>query len=134
MSDESKRKERVLHARVSESLDEELKKRANQLGVTVSNLVRNVLLNAFELVEDVVADSGTVARAARGKRRSESPEPIGWQELVMAKNAVCERCNAILARGSRGAMAVYEGGGPTAFLCPACLGKEAGQEVGDDAE
>ena len=119
--DKSKKKERVLHTRVSETLEEELKTRASQLGVTVSNLVRNVLLNTFELVEDVVADSGNIGRAARGK--AAEPEPLGWQELVLNVNAVCDRCNAVLVAGSRAGLGIYEPGvsGGRRIVCTDCM-------------
>jgi hypothetical protein len=119
-----KKKEKVLHTRVSETLDEELKSRASQLGVTVSNLVRNVLLNAFELVEDVVADTSNIAGAASAKRaRKAAAEPLGWQELILHVNALCDRCNGILAAGSRAGIAVYEPGttGPRVIVCPDCM-------------
>lgn len=119
--DKPRKKEKVLHTRVSETLDEELKSRASQLGVTVSNLVRNVLLNTFELVEDVVADSGNVGRAARGK--STDPQPIGWQELTLNINAVCDRCNAVLVAGARAGLAVYDPGvtGKRLVICTDCM-------------
>src|SRR3954463_10135241 len=93
--DEPERKERVIHTRVPESLETELRERAQELGMSVSNLVRNVLGHAFGLVGDVVADSQAIARAARGERKS-SPAPVtelddvlGWQPIVLGKNAVC---------------------------------------------
>ena len=67
-------KERVIHTRVPESLEAELRKRAQELGISVSNLVRNVLGHAFGLVGDVVADSHAIARAARGERRQGGPQ------------------------------------------------------------
>ena len=78
--------------------------------MSVSNLVRNVLGHAFGLVGDVVADSHAIARAARGdarsrrgcQRRRAIDEVIGWQPIVLAKNAVCARCNEILAEGQAG--------------------------------
>jgi hypothetical protein len=42
-------KDRVLQARIPEQLDEELRDRAEQLGLSVSTIVRNVLLNTFDL-------------------------------------------------------------------------------------
>lgn len=126
-NEKNEKKEKVLHTRVSETLDEELRRRANGLGVTVSNLVRNVLLNAFEMVEEIVADTTNVANAVRGKEaaqpESSGAEPLGWQELVLNVNAVCRDCNAIIARGSRGAAAIREGGPTREFLCPDCLGR-----------
>jgi hypothetical protein len=66
--DEAEKEERVIHTRVPESLEAELRKRSQELGMSVSNLVRNVLGHAFGLVGDVVADSHAIARAARGNK------------------------------------------------------------------
>ncbi len=130
------RKERVLHTRVPERLEAELKERAAELGVSVSNLVRNVLTHAFGLVGDIVADGARVARTAAGQPpRSPSPSPapppvasdhapadvIGWQQLVLQKNALCAQCNDILPRGSDAAIAITDGGGPRPILCLPCL-------------
>jgi hypothetical protein len=128
---ERERNERVLHTRVPERLEAELKERAESLGVSVSNLVRNVLNNAFGLVEDIVVDSARIAQSARTGIRStaaaaaapasDEPDVVGWQEMVMNKNAVCERCNAILPRGAAAAIAIVDGAGPRSIVCPGCL-------------
>lgn len=122
---DAEKKERVIHTRVPESLEAELRQRAQDLGISVSNLVRNVLGHAFGLVGDVVADSHAIARAARGgdakPKASPTAEPdelIAWQPIVMAKNAVCSRCNEILPRGREAAIAV---GGDRALVCITCL-------------
>src|SRR3954464_14915848 len=88
-ADEPERKERVIHTRVPESLEAELRERAQDLGISVSNLVRNVLGHAFGLVGDVVADSHAIARAARGRSEPQTRPPadaappledvLGWQ-------------------------------------------------------
>jgi hypothetical protein len=120
-ADEPEKKERVIHTRVPESLEAELRQRAQELGMSVSNLVRNVLGHAFGLVGDVVADSHAIARAARGDKKASSTEPdevIGWQAIVLAKNAICSRCNDILPKGSEGAIAI---GGDRAIVCSKCL-------------
>src|SRR3954467_3313013 len=103
--DEPEKKERVIHTRVPESLEAELRERAQSLGISVSNLVRNVLGHAFGLVGDVVADSHAIARAARGETRDKKSvapvgapaaisidDVLGWQPIVLGKNAVCGRC------------------------------------------
>jgi len=129
---EPEKKERVIHTRVPESLEAELRERAQGLGISVSNLVRNVLGHAFGLVGDVVADSHAIARAARGDKKagpaSAGPAPasgpamsiddvLGWQTIVLGKNAVCARCNTILPRGKPAAV----GAGTTLVVCPPCL-------------
>jgi len=119
------RKERVLHARIPESLDEEIRENAARLGLSVSNLVRNVLQNAFGLVEDIMADGAAIARSAtRGSEPPKSGEKsrtIGWQEGVLSVNAVCERCNEILARGNRAMIGIVEGTGARPIRCSTCV-------------
>lgn len=135
---ETEAKDRVIHTRVPESLEAELRKRAQDLGISVSNLVRNVIGHAFGLVGDVAADSHAIARAARGEtegagdgrsgtsaaRGSRAPAPaepdevIAWQPIVLAKNAICSRCNDILPRGKEAAIAI---GGNREILCVRCL-------------
>lgn len=133
MSDEQdERKERVLHTRVSPSLDDQLKQRARSLGMSVSTIVRHVLLNTFGLVEDIVTDSTNVALSLSGQDPPISPtnrdsrhrdEVIGWQEAVLNLNAVCSQCNAVLRKGARAAIGVRERPGPYTILCRKCLGK-----------
>lgn len=124
------KKPNVIHTRVPEDLDAEIKRRANSLGVSVSNLVRNVLSHAFGLVGDIVADGASVARTARGAvspvgvTPPQPPQPppappvLGWQEALLALNAVCARCNTILKKGTPAAIAVPGG---NAVLCKRCL-------------
>lgn len=129
-------KDRVLQARIPEQLDTELRGRAEQLGLSVSTIVRNVLLHTFDLVEGVVSDSAQLARAIDGRGAPPSPPPaasgdsanpaqdgavIGWQEAILNRNGVCEQCNTILLKGERAAVGVPVGPRPV-LLCPECLG------------
>jgi hypothetical protein len=125
--DEDDRKASVIHTRIPESLEAEIRKRAASLGLSVSNLVRNVLLNTFGLVESVIVDGADVARSARalGKpvppRNDAPPTVLAWQEVTLALNALCDRCNAVLARGERAAIAVTDAPGPRIFRCLVCV-------------
>ena len=126
------RKERVLHTRVSEKLDSELREKAAGLGVSVSNLVRNILLNTVELVEDIVADGSSIARAASKNKASASRptgnEILGWQMLTLNRNAICGECNAVLARGKSAAMAVFAHASKPVFRCAGCLPTRESQQ------
>jgi len=145
------KKERVLHTRISETLDRELRSKAEELGVSVSKLVRNALSNTIDLVENIVVDSARVADSARdmgtswtGDERSEpdmtsaqpvSHEIMGWQEVILNMNAVCVTCNDILVRGSQGALGLTRtgpGGGVMCLACLSALRSERSDSSGDD--
>jgi len=129
-------KDRVLQARIPEQLDDELRGRAESLGLSVSTIVRNVLLHTFNLVEGVVSDSAHLARVAQGRDISPPPEAgsqagesvvIGWQEAVLNLNGVCEQCNTILARGETAAVGVPTRARPV-LLCQACFSNLSGEK------
>jgi len=112
------KKDRVLHTRVPEVLDEELRDRAKRLGLSVSTLVRNILGNTLGLVEDVVVDSANIAQSVAGHPPLPSsrmevppqqplPQLVGWQQVVLHINAICDVTNAILPRGSRAWIGVH---------------------------
>lgn len=126
------KKQRVIHTRVSEAMEEELKEKASVLGVSVSNLVRHVLTNTLDLVEDIVADSTALARGAAVKRevRRDSRHDLGpapdapvlaWQRAILNLNAVCGECNDILPRGTEAAIGITDRPGPKPVLCTACM-------------
>jgi hypothetical protein len=112
----------VLHARIPESLDDAIRAHAAGLGMSVSNLVRNVLANALEVVE-AAAGRAPRSSAARAGSPPAAGVVLGWQEALLELNAVCVRCNRILARGSRAAIAVIDGlaGTPRPIRCIPCL-------------
>lgn len=136
------RKERVIHTRVPESLDDEIKRRATDLGLSVSNLVRNILQHTFGLVEDIVHDSAEIARTASGARaaftgRAGARDPgaapaevLGWHLATLNVNAVCDACNAVLPRGARAGVGIVHGGGAIPIRCRSCLGELAHGEAG----
>ena len=125
MSNGNERSDRVIHTRVPETLEAELKQQAAEMGVSVSNLVRNVLAHALGLVNDIVTDSEKLVRSARDLvrgGRSDEPELLGWQPAVLERNAVCDDCNDILPRGSDAAIGVHDR--PAAVrpvICLRCL-------------
>ncbi len=121
MNEDNEKKKRVIHTRVPESLDKELKEKASSLGVSVSNLVRNVLLNAFGLVEGIVVDSARIAESTK-KPLGENDDPvIGWQELMLNLNAICVECNEVLVKGSTAAIAVTQDLINRPVICMKCL-------------
>ena len=135
---DSGKKQKVLHTRVSADLEKDLKSKAAHLGISVSNLVRNALLNTVDLVESVVVDTARVAGSAKNLANPD-PTPIqkaspiiGWQEVTLNLNAICARCNEILPKGNRGAIALPIVSDNPIVRCPGCL-PEAGESKGSDS-
>jgi hypothetical protein len=149
------RKERVLHTRISDDLAEDIRRAAEDLRVPISNLVRNVLEEAFsvvetvtdnvgELIEDVV-DEAERARARMRQRRtrserreppdtqepaaparSEFAEVLGWQPLILNRHQVCADCEEPLERGERAYLGVFAVSPSPHFLCPDCADARRG--------
>jgi hypothetical protein len=77
------RKERVLHTRISEQLAEDIRRMAEDLRVPVSNLVRNVLEEAFDVVDSVSDNVGdlveeVVEEAERARDRIRARRRHGY--------------------------------------------------------
>src|SRR5437870_5679671 len=111
------RKERWLHTRISEPLEDALKQEARRRRLPVSLLVRHVLEGALDLVEDIVETSLHVGR------RSRDGDIYGWQELILNRAADCARCGAALQAGDGAYRGLRDRTGPPVFLCTACVGR-----------
>jgi|GEM_PF-362342 len=143
----SSRKDRLIQTRVPRQLQETLKREARRRRLTVSQLVRNLIEDAFQLVDGVVADVdqivadsvhlartvGATARRLAGGRSAPAGEPsaperglrhvVAWSEVVLRRPAACAGCGARLARGTRAFAGLSdEPGAPRAWLCAACIG------------
>jgi hypothetical protein len=136
------RQERWLHTRISEDLEEALKREARRRRSPVSLVVRNVLEGALDLVEDIVEDSVQIAqhsrrfaRNVRGAARASDSDSAGvgleaiygWQELILNRAATCVSCLVrvpVGAQAYRGLREHFRGeSGPPLFLCTACVRK-----------
>jgi hypothetical protein len=114
------RQERWLHARISGTLEDALKREARRRRLPVSLLVRNVLEGALELVEDIVV----------GRRRDAAPvdDVYGWQELILNRATACAACETALRAGDTAYRGLRDRTGPPVFQCVACVGRLRRQE------
>jgi hypothetical protein len=127
------RRERWLHTRISEDLEDALKREARRRRQPVSMLVRHVLEGALDLVEELVDEGKRFARRAAGQRVDDDAI-YGWQGLVLNRDATCARCAVALAAGAGAWRGLSEHPTRPVFLCDACvrrLGRTArdGEEV-----
>jgi hypothetical protein len=113
------RKDSIIQARVPEELSEQLQKEAKRKRVTVSQLIRHVLEDTFDLVDNVVAttrslgevvkrDALRIAESAKGQRLAPAREPDArlesvdaWQEVIANREVECAKCGNAIARGER---------------------------------
>ena len=129
----------MLHARIPESLDDEIRQHAERLGVSVSNLVRNALKNAVGLVGDVVADAANLAQTVSGdaatpaKAGAGAAPVLGWQDATLNINAVCDKCNNILPKGTKAVIAVVEGQAQRIIRCLDCLKEQSNEPEQDES-
>jgi hypothetical protein len=84
------RKERVLHTRISDQLADDIRRMAEDLRVPVSNLVRNVLEEAFTVVETVTDNVGDLVEdvmeeAERARARVRSRRRRHWRRAWAAE-------------------------------------------------
>ena len=125
------RQGRWLHTRISENLEDVLKREARRRRLPVSLLVRNVLEGAFDLVEELVENGMEVARrserlaervrrAADGHAAEDLDDVYGWQELILNRAGSCARCDAALEPGTKAYRGLRDRGGPAIFLCAGC--------------
>jgi len=132
--EEDEPKDRVLHTRIPESLEDAIKSKARRLRIPVSNLVRNVLEQTFQLVEDVVGDGLEIATTARRgaervrdaatRVRAHDKGIYGWQELILNRDERCRDCGRELDRGARAGRGLSdEPNASPVFLCLGCVGR-----------
>ena len=141
-------KDRIVQTRVPRDLESVLKREARRRRLTVSHLVRNVLEDAFALVDGVVAnvdelvtDSvelvrkvGSDARRVAGAVREVGREPErdragqgsahvwAWNRVVLNRTADCSRCGRTMARGSEAYAGLSDDASqPREWLCGDCL-------------
>lgn len=139
------RQERWLHTRISEHLEDALKREARRRRLPVSLFVRNVLEGALDLVEDIVESGLHVARRSQDFARNvsqplpdEDGDPLanvyGWQELILNRNAACARCDTALSAGATAHRGLAERAGPPVFLCVACVRRLRQPAAGHEEE
>ncbi len=135
---ERERKDQLVQTRVPGDLGQTLREAAKKNRVSVSQLIRNVLEDTFNLVDNVVAetvslgqtvrrDALRIAESAKGQRRR-TPVPSvsalgsveAWQEVLLARDVECARCDAHLSKGTHALFGVGAVGRVKVWLCVPC--------------
>jgi hypothetical protein len=138
---DKERKDQLVQTRVPGELSQTLRDAAKKNRVTVSQLIRNVLEDTFDLVDTVVTetvslghsvkrDALRIAESAkgRGKRAAMTPSALAaveaWQEVLLNRDIQCARCGILVARGSKAAFGIGDDpAAPKIWLCASCAQK-----------
>lgn len=150
MSGTKSTKEKVLHTRVPESLDAQIKALADALRVPVSSLVRNILEDSVAVIDSakelrrgwnefqsMIAESFRTPQSQHASAASAPaaaatpvplasatllfPEVIGWQPLTLNISTACARCANALEPGDASHLGVRDVPGSRVLICDACL-------------
>jgi len=101
-----KRKEEYLGARVPKALKERVIKKADEMGIPVSLLIRRVLEEAFSDGGDVSAAVSSTAAVqspavpAAPQKKDNFSDIIGWKNMEVNQDRSCERCREPLPKGT----------------------------------
>ncbi len=114
-----KRKEEYLGARVPKELREKVLARADELGVPVSILIRDILIRAFADEQSPVK----VDRAMGGGKPAADRDfanVIAWERIVLNRSLPCGGCGRDIAAGSVATLALAAPGEDRVILCGKC--------------
>ena len=112
------RKDRLIQTRVDRRLQQTLIDEARNRRVSVSNLVRSILEDAFGLTD---SDVPPVLDDATPDSPPELDHVIAWNPVVLSREVVCSRCQRSVEAGKRALIGLSDDpSAPRAWLCPEC--------------
>lgn len=115
-----KRKEEYLGARVSRELRGKVIARADELGIPVSILIRNVLEQAFGDESSRPSPVAAPAVSAAPKAADRFAGVIGWERIVLNRPMDCASCGTDIASGARATLGIAAPGEEHVILCAKC--------------
>lgn len=110
-----KRKEEFLGARVPKELRNRVIERANELGIPVSILIRNILEDAFS--GDKAPQSSQTGSSAENKKYTEL---LGWEQITLNKSIVCHHCGSDMNQGDNAHFGIGDPKGRQIVICEQC--------------
>lgn len=117
-SEARKRKEEYLGARVPRELREKVLARAEELGVPVSILIRDILVRAFAEERPTVSDH--VPTSGRTETERRFTNVIAWERIVLNRSLPCGACGRDIVAGSIASLALAAPGEDRVILCGKC--------------
>ena len=124
MSIAMKRKEEYLGARVPKSLKERVIKRADEMEIPVSLLIRKVLEEAFSedssSLTDLLASKNVLPAQNNAKKSEKYADIVGWKSIEVNHDRSCERCREPLPRGAEAFLGFTASDSSYVIVCHQC--------------
>lgn len=120
--EKERRKDQLIQTRVDRRLQKVLIEQARSRRISVSNLVRNILEDAFGLgVPGPAGEPEDEAEAEPSKPAPALDHIYAWSSAILGREAACSRCGRALEAGGHALMGLSEdAAAPRAWLCPTC--------------
>lgn len=124
-----KRKEEYLGARVSVELRQKVIQRANNMGIPVSILIRNILEAAFSAnSSSAVSEDSSLSeadvQADHTAAINKFPNVIAWESITLNRDMACNACSGNIDAGKRVTLGMTSAAEDHVILCGNC--KESG--------
>ena len=124
MSIAMKRKEEYLGARVPKALKDKVIKKAEEMQIPVSLLIRKVLETTFgdDSAPDFVLRAENTAEDMQKKAQKSDKyvDIVGWKAVEVNQDRSCERCKEPLPKGSNAALGFTASDSGYVIVCNQC--------------
>jgi len=114
-----KRKQEYLGARVPKELREKILLKAEAMRIPVSILIRNILSEYIDNQNADVAPVTVTAQENVAHAKRSFDDVIGWDQLTLNKEMVCEGCMQQMSKGSEVAYGIVPGKSHV-IICKKC--------------
>ncbi len=116
-----KRKEEYLGARVPGELKRRVIAKADEMGIPVSILIRNVLEEAFgEGIKRQQPATADVQSSTATPITDDYPGVIGWESIMLNRAMDCSSCGSAVEKGNKVTLGLAAPGEEHVILCSSC--------------
>jgi len=115
----AKRKQEYLGARVPKELREKILLKAEAMRIPVSILIRNILSEYIDNQSVEVAPEVVTSQESAANIKRSFDDVIGWDQLTLNKEMVCEGCMQQMSKGSEVAYGIVPGKSHV-IICKKC--------------
>ena len=115
--------DKVINTRVSKKLYEKISSKAQKNRITVSNLIRNLVEDTLEIHEDI--HEAIDKKIRKYLTDAEKQDILGYQEVILAKDASCNNCEKELNASDTAYFAYLANSDSKIILCSTCKSKHS---------